>query len=168
MNIKIRLKKSKSGQAFIEFCMCVPIVIMLLFGLFDICKMNVLRVQLQGFAQQAINIYSTNDSSSQNPSVLLSRTEKAMAKSSTFCIKGRPEGNCADPLEVKFKLGIKSSGGTWKAGDFACVRGEIEYTPFYKAILKNGKTTLNATACSSIEHNGAIPSASINRVYIIK
>ena len=59
--MKRKLKKSKSGQAFIEFCMCVPIVIMLLFGLFDICKMNVLRVELQGFAQQAINIYSTND-----------------------------------------------------------------------------------------------------------
>lgn len=166
MNIKIRLKKSKSGQAFIEFCMCVPIVIMLLFGLFDICKMNVLRVELQGFAQQAINIYSTNDSDSQNPSLLLSKTKEAMAKSSTFCIKGRPEGNCADPLVVKFKLGIKSSGGTWKAGDIACVRGEIEYTPFYKAILKNGKTTLNATACSSIEHNGAVPTS--GDVYIIK
>ena len=164
--MKRKLKKSKSGQAFIEFCMCVPTVIMLLFGLFDICKMNVLRVELQGFAQQAINIYSTNDSYSKKPSYLLGQTKLAMAKSSTFCINGRPEGNCADPLEVKFKLGIKSSGGTWKAGDIACVRGEIEYTPFYKAILKNGKTTLNATACSSIEHNGAVPTD--EDVYIIK
>lgn len=155
--MKRNIKKSKSGQAFIEFCMCVPIVIMMLFGLYDICKMNVLRIELQGYAQQAVGMYTTSETYSANPSDLLNKTTSAMEQGSTFCLGNR--AGCSDPLPLKFKLGIRATGSTWKAGDLVCVRGEVTYTPFYKEILAKGKTNLYATACSSVEHNGTVPTS---------
>ena len=154
-------KIKKKGQAFIEFCICVPIIIMLVIGLFDVCSMNAMRIELQGFCQKAVNAYVIN----KNWTVggITQEAGRMAAKETVFCLQSKNGGGevtprCENPRPVNFKLLIpkKFKNGQWAAGNIACIKGEIQYSPIYKKLLPKSSTTLSATACSSIEYSGPV------------
>ena len=161
------LKKiKKKGQAFIEFCMCVPIIIMLVIGLYDVCAINAMRIELQGFSQRAVNAYSIN----KNWTVGGITTEAVnMATQQTvFCLQGNGGAktpNCSKPKTVKFKLLTPDlPNGQWAAGNVVCVKGIIEdYKPLYAQLFTKREINIVATACSSVEYSGPMNRSGLSR-----
>ena len=154
----MKKKIKKRGQSVIEFCLCVPIIIMMVLGLYDICIINAMRIELQGFTQRAINAYAIN--SNWSGGGITEEAGRFATQQTVFCLNsGRYHTeNCANQREVTFQLLVpKNHKQQWAAGNIACIKGQIKYDkPLYKAILPHGQTTITATSCSSIEHNGTI------------
>lgn len=151
-------KIKKRGQSFIEFCMCVPILLMMVLGLYDICVMNAMRIELQGFTQRAVNSYVVN--SGWSAQGIVAEAERVATSQTVFCLTSShgTTKNCNNPRKVYFELGIpKNNNRKWAAGNIACIRGTIEYkNPLYKALLSKGAVDITATSCSSVEYSGAI------------
>ena len=129
---------------------------MLVIGLYDVCAINAMRIELQGFCQRTVNSYVVN----KEWSVGGITTEAARLATSTtvFCLQGGGYStqNCGNHRNVKFKLVTPQlKNNQWAAGNVVCVKGIIEdYTPLYKRLFSKGKTNIVATACSSVEYSG--------------
>lgn len=152
-----KLRKHKKGQATLEFCLAVPVVLLLTLGVVDIAKANIIKLETTQAMQAYISLASADSKDEHTGTLIKQYTADYIQQTAMFCTKvqgARSQVHCKAGVEpVHTQLRLETKNQKLQAGTQICMAAKSEYKPFYSGVYSGGKMTIYSRACTLMETN---------------
>ena len=150
--------KNKKAQSAVEFCLAIPVVLLLTLGAVDVAKANIIRLENTQAMQMYLSKVAADNNAQNTPAKILGATGSYIQQTSMYCT--RVEGashqtpcNGKNPVVTKLRLEKAASSTEIKAGTQICMAAKSEYKPYYSGIYSGGTMKIYSRACSLMETN---------------
>ena len=147
--------KNKKAQAAIEFCLAIPVVLLLTLGVLDIAKANIIKLETTQAMQAYLSIASADADKSniRDGNVIKGLAGSYIQDTSLFCtiVDGAKTSKSCKEEPVRTTLKLEAAGRLDKAGTEICMTAISSYTPFYKGIYSGDTMQVYSRACTLME-----------------
>lgn len=149
--------KKKTAQATLEVAMCSGVLLLMILGLYDVCSINIIRMEMQTHLQDGINAFATNSKAEET--YIRQETIHHIVDHSVFCGTsniGYSKKDCNHyTARYSVHLWVKTSkNNETQAGNEVCMEGRAQYRPLLPNIYGR-EMEIYTTACSVMEYNKA-------------
>lgn len=152
-----KLLRHKRGQATLEFCLCVPVVLLITLGVVDIAKANIVKLETTQAMQAWISKASADAQENITGDVIKKYTADYIQSTSMFCTKvqgASKQPQChSGAAPVQTQLRMEAAALPLKSGTQICMAAKSEYKPFYSGVYSGGKMVVYSRACTLMETN---------------
>ena len=147
--------RKKTAQATLEVAMCSGVLMLMVLGLYDVCSMNIIRMEMQIHLQDGVSAFSTN--SNAEAEITTRETIRHIIDHSVFCgtsnIGYSKEGCEHYTADYQVHMWVKlSKSNETQAGNEICMEGLAKYKPLLPT-LYGKEMSIYTTACSVMEYN---------------
>lgn len=142
----------------LEFCLAVPVVLLLTLGVLDIAKANIIKLENQQAMQAYISKISASKGDTNDTKITTIKRFAAnyMQQSSMFCTKvsgasSQPKCNAGvDPIKTTIRI-ESANPQKVQAGTQICMAAKSEYKPYYSGVYSKGTMKVYSRACTLME-----------------
>ena len=158
----LKLIKNKRAQAMLEFCMCIPVVLLMTLGVMDVAKMAIIKMENTQALQAYVSIAAASrgtDSSGRviNTGVeIKSAVSRYIQETAMFCthVEGLSSPGCAYKAKNVVQTSIrmeKVDDGALAAGKQICMASKSEFKPHYSGVFSGGTAKVYTRVCTIME-----------------
>ena len=152
---KILKHQNPKGQSTLEFCLAVPVVLLLTLGVIDVAKANIIKLE-NTQAMQAYLSLASADGKDTSAEKIKGAAGDYIQQTSMFCTKvhgANKQADCKAGAEVvQTTIRLERVGtGPLQPGNQICMAAKSEYTPYYSGIYSGNKMTVYSRACTLME-----------------
>lgn len=156
-----KILKNKKAQSTLEFCLAVPVVLLLTLGAVDVAKANIVKLEnTQAMQAYLSKVAADSDPNGERGSAAIKRAAgNYIQQTSMFCTKvDGASGNVqckggTEPVKTTLRLERASKSPRMNAGVQICMAAKSEYKPFYSGVYSGGKMVVYSRACTLMETN---------------
>ena len=154
-----KILKNKKAQSTLEFCLAVPVVLLLTLGAVDVAKANIVKLEnTQAMQAYLSKVSADSDPSGERGSSVIKRAAgDYIQQTSMFCTKvDGASGNIqckggTEPVHTTLRLERATKSNVMEAGTQICMAAKSEYKPFYSGVYSGGKMVVYSRACTLME-----------------
>ena len=150
-----KFTKNKRAQAALEFCLCIPIILLMTLGVLDVAKVAIIKMETTQAMQANLSLASADGKDANDGNTVKKYAASYIMQTSMFCthVKGYSTPSCASKTDntVQTTLRLEAVNGTLQAGNQICMAAKSEFKPHYSGVYSDKTMAVYSRACTMME-----------------